>query len=221
MNSHGLPDSHWERVLPIALHSIRSLLCTATNNTPHERMFTHQRRAGTFGGAKALPTWLTSPGKVFLRNFERSCKNSPLVKQVDLIEANHHYAHVRMPDGREDTVSTRDLAPYPREDQNDLSQISYPDNEEAGSSNLSFETEKRTDDNVETNESVQQSGTSPKNSSLVPLVERLQIPDALSRNTDRENTYQTRSGRNVKSVTRYIENFDFEYSRAANPRKFL
>ena len=207
LNSHGLPDSHWERVLPIALHSIRSLLCTATNNTPHERMFTHQRRAGTFGGAKALPTWLTSPGKVFLRNFERSCKNSPLVKQVDLIEANHHYAHVRMPDGREDTVSTRDLAPYPREDQNDLLQISYPDNEEAGSSNLSFETEERTDENVEIDESAQQSGTFPKNSSLVPLVERSQIPDTLSRNTDRQDTYQTRSGRNVKSVTRYIENF--------------
>ena len=43
-----------------------------------------------------------------------------------------------MPDGREDTVSTKDLAPYPREDQNDLSQISYSDNEEAGSSNLSL-----------------------------------------------------------------------------------
>ena len=134
LNSHGLPDSHWERVLPIALHSIRSLLCTATNNTSHERMFTHQRRAGIFGGAKALPTWLTSHGKVFLRNFERSCKSSPLVNQVDLIEANHHYAYIRMPDSREYTVSTKDLAPYPKEDQNNLSQISYSNNEETGSS---------------------------------------------------------------------------------------
>ena len=67
---------------------------------------------------------------------------------------------------------------------------------------MSFETEKQSDDNVETNESVQQSGTCPKNSSLVPLVERLQIPDAMLRNTDREDNYQTRSGRNVKSLTR-------------------
>ena len=143
----------------------------------------------------------------FLRNFERSSKISPLVKQVDLIEANHHYSHLRMPDGREDTVSTKDLAPYPREDQNGLSQISYSDNEEAGSSNLGFETEERSDDNVETNEFVQQSGTSPTNSSLVPLFERLQIPDASLRNTDHEDAYQTRSNRNVKSVTRYINFF--------------
>ena len=61
--------------------------------------------------------------------------------------------------------------------------------------------------NVETNEFVQQSGTFPTNSSLVPLVERLHIPDASLRNTDHEEAYQTRSGRNVKSVTRYIENF--------------
>ena len=73
-------DPAMNKLFPIALHSIRSLLCTATNNTPHERMFTHQRRAGTFGGAKALLTCLTSSGKVFLRNFERSSKISHLVK---------------------------------------------------------------------------------------------------------------------------------------------
>lgn len=31
-----LPISHWETVLAQALHSIRSLLCTATGCTPHE-----------------------------------------------------------------------------------------------------------------------------------------------------------------------------------------
>ena len=31
--------------------------------------------------------------------------------EVDLLEANPHYAHVRYPDGRETTVSTRHLAP--------------------------------------------------------------------------------------------------------------
>ena len=31
--------THWEYLLRKVLHSIRSLLCTATNCTPHERMF--------------------------------------------------------------------------------------------------------------------------------------------------------------------------------------
>ena len=30
---------HWESVLPQALHAVRSLLCTSTNQTPHERFF--------------------------------------------------------------------------------------------------------------------------------------------------------------------------------------
>ena len=33
----GLPVTHWQDVLPDALHSLRSLLRTATNYTPHER----------------------------------------------------------------------------------------------------------------------------------------------------------------------------------------
>ncbi|PIK35350.1 pro-Pol polyprotein [Apostichopus japonicus] len=28
---------HWQEVLPDALHSVRSLVCTTTNQTPHER----------------------------------------------------------------------------------------------------------------------------------------------------------------------------------------
>ena len=37
--------SYWEDVLPDALHSIRSLLCTATNVTPHERLFKYTRKS--------------------------------------------------------------------------------------------------------------------------------------------------------------------------------
>ena len=29
----------WEKVLPEVLHSVRTLLCTTTNSTPHERFF--------------------------------------------------------------------------------------------------------------------------------------------------------------------------------------
>ena len=41
LKSHGLPDSQWEMVPPDVLHvhSIRSLLSTATNTTPHETGF--------------------------------------------------------------------------------------------------------------------------------------------------------------------------------------
>uniref|UniRef100_A0A8C4X0X2 Integrase catalytic domain-containing protein n=1 Tax=Eptatretus burgeri TaxID=7764 RepID=A0A8C4X0X2_EPTBU len=44
LKSRGLGPERWEVTLLDALNSIRSLLCTSTNATPHERMFTHQRR---------------------------------------------------------------------------------------------------------------------------------------------------------------------------------
>ena len=45
LKSRGLPITHWEMVLPQALHSIRSLLCTTTNATPHERLFAFNRKS--------------------------------------------------------------------------------------------------------------------------------------------------------------------------------
>ena len=107
-HSRKLPLSRWQEVLPDVLHSTRTLLCTATNCTPHERMFNFQRRSGT---GTSLPTWLASPGKVLLRRFVRHSKNDPWVDEVDLIEANPQYAHIRYEDGRESTVSLKDLTP--------------------------------------------------------------------------------------------------------------
>ena len=40
-----LPVQQWEKVLPDLLHSIRSLLSTATNTTPHERFFNFPRES--------------------------------------------------------------------------------------------------------------------------------------------------------------------------------
>jgi len=102
------PISHWEELLPESLYAIRTLLCTATNVTPHERFLPFQRRssAGT-----SLPSWLSKPGTVLLRRFVRHNKNDPLTNEVELIEANPHYALVRHSDGKESTVSLRDLAP--------------------------------------------------------------------------------------------------------------
>ncbi|KAA5553970.1 transposase family protein, partial [Pseudomonas aeruginosa] len=43
LKTKNLSVENWEQVLPQALHSIRSLLCTTINCTPHERMFRHPR----------------------------------------------------------------------------------------------------------------------------------------------------------------------------------
>jgi transposase InsO family protein len=108
LKTRELPTSCWQDVLNDALHSIRSLLCTATDVTPHERLFVHQRRSTS---GTSVPTWLTTPGPVLLKRQVRKSKFDPLVDEVELIDANSQYAHVRFPDGREDTVASKYLAP--------------------------------------------------------------------------------------------------------------
>ncbi|KFD58912.1 hypothetical protein M514_00075 [Trichuris suis] len=58
----------------------------------------------------SLPTWLSHPGPALLKKHVRSSKMDPLVEEVELLEANPQYAYVRLPDGRESTVSLRHLA---------------------------------------------------------------------------------------------------------------
>ena len=81
----NLPISRWEDVLPDVLHSVRSLLSTATNETPHDRFFRFSRRSGT---GTSLPSWLRNPGPVFLRRYVRNSKSDPLVEEVDLVHSN-------------------------------------------------------------------------------------------------------------------------------------
>ena len=101
--SKNLPIKYWQNVLPDALYSLRSLLCTATNETPHERLlcFSHRSTSGCSGAS-----WLTIPQVPCAHQ-----KTEPLVDEVELIGANSHYAHIRYPDGRETTVSTRHPVP--------------------------------------------------------------------------------------------------------------
>ena len=75
LKSRDLPTKCWQIVLPDALHSIRSLLSTATNVTPHERLFNFARRSTTGG---SLPTWLCMPGPVLLKRHVRHSKAEPL-----------------------------------------------------------------------------------------------------------------------------------------------
>ena len=61
-----------------------------------------------------LPSWLLEEGsEVLLRRFVRD-KSELLCDVVELLMANPTYARVRRKDGKETTVSTSDLAPYPR-----------------------------------------------------------------------------------------------------------
>ena len=108
--SRRMNVSGWETVLPDALHSIRSLLCTAINETPHERLFSYNRKSST---GSSIPSWLT-PGPVYIRNHTRTSKHDPLVVQAELLEANPQYAFVRLDSGHETTVSLRDVAPCSR-----------------------------------------------------------------------------------------------------------
>ena len=116
LKSRGLPITAWESVLPDALHSIRSLLCVATNCTPHERMFNFQRKS-TAGNS--VPSWLARPGPVYVRKHVRKSKYDPIVETAELIEANPEYAFIRLPSGHETTVSLRDLAPCGTHDESD------------------------------------------------------------------------------------------------------
>ena len=59
VKSRNLPIQCWQQVLPDVLHSIRSLLCTATNETPHERLFSYVRRSST---GSSVPSWLCQQG---------------------------------------------------------------------------------------------------------------------------------------------------------------
>lgn len=104
-----MPEERWEDVLFESLHAIRSLVCLATNETPHNRMFKFDRRSMT---GVSMPSWLLHQGPVYLRKFVR-CKGDSLCERAYLIDANPSYAHIRLQDGRESTVSTSDLAPLP------------------------------------------------------------------------------------------------------------
>ena len=109
LHSRKLKPSDWESVLPDALHSIRSLLCTATNETPHDRMFNYSRKSTS---GKTIPSWV-KPGPVYVRNHTRRSKYDPPVVSATLLHANPSCAQVRLPSGTETTVSLRDISRHP------------------------------------------------------------------------------------------------------------
>ena len=82
----------------------------------------------------SLPSWMTTGSKAFIKHFVRHFKSDPLVDEVQIIHVNPNYAQVRCPNGREMTVSLRNLAPCPQEDTADEepdSPLTPVNNEEA------------------------------------------------------------------------------------------
>jgi len=94
---------------------VRTLLSTATNTTPHEGFLPFPGRSML---GRSLPTWLITPNTVLLKRFVRK-KSEPLCDEVELLDANPKTALVRLPDGRESTVSVSDLAPLSDMDDNE------------------------------------------------------------------------------------------------------
>ena len=74
-------------------------------------MFNYQRKSAT---VYFLPSWLSEPGKVLLKQFVKNSKYEPDVTEVELLEANAQYAYIKYPNDRESTVSLRHLAPIER-----------------------------------------------------------------------------------------------------------
>ena len=111
--SEGLESKHWESTLRTVLHSIRSLVCTSTNQSPHERMFRFERRTMT---GHALPSWLVNQNRALVRKQVRQSKYDDWVEECDIIHVTPSYAQIRTEAGKEQTVSLRDLAPLPAQD---------------------------------------------------------------------------------------------------------
>ena len=89
LKSKNLPTQEWEVVLSDALHSIRSLLCTSTNATPHENFFSFPRKSSN---------GKTNPGTFLLKQNVRGSKYKSCVDEVELLEVNPQYAYVCYPD---------------------------------------------------------------------------------------------------------------------------
>ena len=87
---------------------LRSLLCVATNSTPHEQFFNFQQRSCT---VQSLPTLLTSNKIAFVRRFIRHSKSDPYVDEVELVNVNPTYAEVGYFNDRKATISSRHLSP--------------------------------------------------------------------------------------------------------------
>lgn len=80
----GLDQNKWKIVQPEAEHPISSLLCTATNCTPHERFFIRPWRSSN---GTSRPAWLRQPEPVLMYH----PANTSLLSFVDEAELLESY----------------------------------------------------------------------------------------------------------------------------------
>ena len=91
---------------------MRTLLCTATNMTPHERFLPFPRQSVN---GSTLPDFLLNNGTKILHKRHITGKLDCPTETVTLQETlSPHFARVQFPDGRADTVTTRCLSPMPQ-----------------------------------------------------------------------------------------------------------
>ena len=109
LHSRGFLPDKWESVMDQSLASMRCLLSTATNESPHQRFFAFDRRSSV---GFSTPKWM-QPGKtVYLKQYVRPAKDHPLVSPTKIIETiGESFARVQFSNNRVDTISTSGLAP--------------------------------------------------------------------------------------------------------------
>ena len=88
---------------------------------------------------------------VYFKRNVRFSKTEPLVDEAELQQANSHYAHIRFPDGRETTVSTKGLAPkrQPSAELTEPVSQQLPEPYSQLSTDSTKSTEEHTDSNLE------------------------------------------------------------------------
>ena len=144
--TRGLPMACWQDVFPDALHSLHSLLCTAINCSPHERLLKYVRRSSVgdlclpgslhldqccssvmFILAKMLPWWtkLSFVGQPTLRSHpvcrwpRDDCVNMP----PGASSRGHYQDVLPAPDVQEDSCITHGDEPF----HEDIGDVQAPD----------------------------------------------------------------------------------------------
>ncbi|KAA3679524.1 uncharacterized protein DEA37_0000324 [Paragonimus westermani] len=97
----------------------RPVAFSSRNLNPSERNHSHlEKEAYAIVEAFRKQRQYLLGGPVLLKKQQRASKYDPVVEEVELLDCNPQYAHVRLPNGKEETVSMKHLAT--REEPDDL-----------------------------------------------------------------------------------------------------
>ncbi|XP_069990544.1 uncharacterized protein [Penaeus vannamei] len=91
--------------MPYSVEDIRRTVSSCKVCAECRPNFHQPMRAHLIKGT-AIPSWLCELGPVLLRHHVRTSRTEPQVDEVELVQANPQYAHIRYPDGKEDLNSS-------------------------------------------------------------------------------------------------------------------